>query len=302
LVTGISGSGKSSLVMQTLYGALCQRLRKPATDTLPYDEIIGDGQIEDVMMVDQSAISRSPRSNPVTFIKAFDSIRKIFADSVDAKTRGFSAGHFSFNNAQGRCETCEGDGVLTIDMQFLADITTQCPACKGKRYRPEILSVRYRDRSIADVLSMTVREAIGFFRGEAKLQAKLQRLIDVGLEYVGLGQSATTLSSGEAQRLKLAGFLTSATRRRTLFILDEPSTGLHFADIVKLVDCFDALIAAGHSLVVVEHNLQLIRAADYIIDLGPGAASEGGTVVATGPPSEIAKSTKSKTGAVLSRK
>lgn len=299
LVTGVSGSGKSSLVMQTLYGALCKRKRKTPVASLPYRDVIGDGQIDDVMMIDQSPISRSPRSNPVTYIKAFDAIRKIFAETVEARTRGITAGHFSFNNQQGRCETCEGDGVLTIDMQFLADITMQCPACKGTRYRPEILQILYRDRSIADVLKMTIRQAISFFRGEAKLQAKLQRLVDVGLEYVGLGQAATTLSSGEAQRLKLAGFLASASRRRTLFIMDEPTTGLHFADTVKLVDCFDALIEAGHSLLVVEHNLQLIRAADHIIDLGPGAAADGGTIVAEGPPEVIAKVPESKTGMAI---
>lgn len=299
LVTGVSGSGKSSLVMQTLYGALCKRKRKSPVPTLPYEDVVGDGQIDDVMLVDQSPISRSPRSNPVTYIKAFDAIRNIFADTVEARTRGLTASHFSFNNQQGRCETCEGDGVLTIDMQFLADISMQCPACKGTRYRPEILQVTYRDRTIADVLKMTVRQAQSFFRGEAKLQAKLQRLIDVGLEYVGLGQAATTLSSGEAQRLKLAGFLASASRRRTLFILDEPTTGLHFADIVKLIDCFDALIAAGHSLLVVEHNLQLIRAADHLIDLGPGAADDGGTIVAEGTPDEISKNKQSKTGQAI---
>ncbi len=301
LVTGVSGSGKSSLVMQTLHGALCKRKRKSTSQLLPYRDLIGDGQLEDVLLIDQSPISRSPRSNPVTYIKAFDAIRAVFAETVAARTRGLTAGHFSFNSEKGRCETCQGDGVLAIDMQFLADITMRCPACQGTRYRPEILQIRYRDRNIAECLQMTVRQGMSFFRGHEKLLKKLQRLIDVGLEYVGLGQSATTLSSGEAQRLKLAGFLATARRRRTLFILDEPSTGLHFADIVKLIDCFDALVADGHSLIVVEHNLQLMRAADYIIDLGPGAAAAGGQIVAEGTPDEIAKVAESRTGACLRR-
>ncbi len=299
LVTGVSGSGKSSLVMQTLYGALTKRKRKTPVPTLPFEDVIGDGQLDDLMLVDQSPISRSPRSNPVTYIKAFDSIRELFADCIDAKTRGLTNGHFSFNSELGRCEICEGDGVQTIDMQFLADVTMQCPACKGSRYRPEILQIRYRDRNIAEVLQMTVRQAMIFFRGQSKVLAKLQRLVDVGLDYVGLGQAATTLSSGEAQRLKLAGFLSSATRKRTLFLLDEPTTGLHFADIVQLVDCFDALLEAGHSLIVVEHNLQLMHAADYIIDLGPGAADEGGQVVAEGTPEQIMQNSLSKTGQAM---
>lgn len=302
LVTGVSGSGKSSLVMQTLYGALCKRKRKPPVPTLPYDDVIGVGQIEDVMLIDQSPISRSPRSNPVTFIKAFDPIRQVFAETIEARTRGLTAGHFSFNNAEGCCQTCEGDGVLSIDMQFLADITMQCPDCKGTRYRPEILKIKYRDRSIAEVLDLTVRQAISFFRGHDKVLNKLQRLLDVGLEYVRLGQSATTLSSGEGQRLKLAGFLTGAKRQRTLFLLDEPTTGLHFADVVKLVDCFDALIADGHSLLIVEHNLQLIRAADYLIDLGPGAAEAGGRIVAAGTPEQVAQVAESRTGQVLNHR
>lgn len=299
LVTGVSGSGKSSLVQQTLYGAISRRKRKPAVKTLPYSDVIGDGQIDDCVLIDQSPISRSPRSNPVTYIKAFDAIRTVFAETIEAKTRGMSASHFSFNNELGRCEACQGDGVLSIDMQFLADVTMQCPECKGTRYRQEILQIRYRDLTIAEVLNLTVRQAASFFRGNAKLQAKLQRLIDVGLGYVGLGQSATTLSSGEAQRLKLAGFLASATRRRTLFILDEPTTGLHFADIVQLIDCFDALIADGHSLIVVEHNRQLMQAADYIIDLGPGAAADGGRVVAEGTPEQVAQVAQSRTGQCL---
>ncbi|MEX0825011.1 MAG: excinuclease ABC subunit UvrA [Pirellulaceae bacterium] len=299
LVTGVSGSGKSSLVQDTLYGAVCKRKRKANITALPYSDLIGGGQVEDCMLIDQAPISRSPRSSPVTYIKAFDAIRQVFAETIQAKTHNYTAGHFSFNSELGRCETCQGDGVLQIDMQFLADVHMKCPDCKGTRYRADILEVTYRDRSIAEVLEMTVRQASGFFRGHPKVQAKLKRLIDVGLEYVGLGQSATTLSSGEAQRLKLAGFLAGARRKRTLFILDEPTTGLHFSDIVQLIDCFDALLADGHSLIVVEHNQQLMQAADYILDLGPGAADAGGSVVAQGTPEEVAEVPESLTGQVL---
>jgi len=296
LVTGVSGSGKSSLVQDTLFGALQRRLNQTCPAPLPHTGLVGTSGIYQCEMIDQSAISRSPRSNPVTFVKAMEPIRAVFSQTVEAKTRNFSPSHFSFNSELGRCATCEGDGQLTIDMQFLADVSMRCPACQGARYRDEILQVRYRDRSIADVLAMSVRTAHTFFRGHEKVREKLQRLIDVGLDYVSLGQSATTLSSGEAQRLKLAAFLAGSSRRATLFILDEPTTGLHMADVIRLYDCFDALIADGHSLIVVEHNLQLIRAADYIIDLGPGAADEGGYVVATGTPQEVAQVSQSKTG------
>ncbi len=299
VVTGISGSGKSSLVQDTLYRAIAQRKGAASDKPLAFLSIDGLSPIEEVMLIDQSPISRSPRSCPVTYVKAFDPIRKVFADCVDARTRNFGPGAFSFNSADGQCTACEGAGVLEIDMQFLADVSVTCPTCRGSRYRDEILQVRYRDQSIADVLEMTVRQAYQFFRGHAKVQARLKRMIDVGLDYVTLGQPATTLSSGEGQRLKLAAFLASASRRRTLFVLDEPTTGLHFADIVRLVDCFDALIADGHSLVVVEHHVMLMQAADYIIDLGPGAAEQGGEVVAQGTPAQVAKVKRSKTGEVL---
>ncbi|MBN2216357.1 MAG: excinuclease ABC subunit UvrA, partial [Pirellulales bacterium] len=289
LVTGVSGSGKSTLVQDTLYPALCRRLRKDAPKPYPHDDVFGDGQLDDVILVDQSPIGRSPRSNPVTYLKAFDEIRSVFAEMVDARTRGLSASHFSFNVDGGRCPVCQGDGYLAIDMQFLADVYMKCTECGGTRYRREILDVKYRGRNIAEVLDMTVREAFTFFRGRAKVQARLKRLIDVGLEYVRLGQPANTLSGGEAQRLKLAAYLSATRRGRSLFILDEPTTGLHFADVVQLLDCFDALLAVGHSLIVVEHNLQMMKMADYIIDLGPGAADEGGRVVAKGTPEMIAR-------------
>ncbi len=302
LVTGVSGSGKSSLVQDTLYGAIRQRKSGETAKPLPFKSISGLSQIDDCMLIDQSPISRSPRSAPVTYVKAFDPIRKVFAETVDARTRNYGPGHFSFNSDKGQCRNCEGAGVLQIDMQFLADVSMQCPECRGTRYRDEILNIHYRDRSIAEVLDMTVQEAYAFFRGHDKVRERLKRMVDVGLQYIKLGQPATTLSSGEGQRLKLAAFLASASRRRTLFILDEPTTGLHFADIIRLVDCFDALLADGHALIVVEHNAMLMQAADYLIDLGPGAADEGGKVVATGTPAEVEKVNQSRTAAVLREK
>ena len=299
LVTGVSGSGKSTLVRDTLYAALCRRMRKDAPKPYPYDDAFGDGQLDDVILVDQSPIGRSPRSNPVTYIKAFDEIRAVFAGTVEARTRNYDAAHFSFNVDGGRCAKCKGDGYLAIDMQFLADVYMKCPECGGRRYRKEVLDIKYRGRDIADVLDMTAREAFTFFRGQLKVQARLKRLIDVGLEYLRLGQPANTLSGGEAQRLKLAAFMSTKRRGRSLFVLDEPTTGLHFQDIVQLLDCLEALTNVGHSLIVVEHNLQLMKAADYIIDMGPGAADEGGRVVAKGTPEAVARVPESVTGRFL---
>jgi excinuclease ABC subunit A len=299
VVTGVSGAGKSTLVQDTLYGALCRRKHKDCEKPYPYDDVFGDGQIDDVMLVDQDPISRSPRSNPVTYIKAFDEIRRVFSETTEAKTHNYTAGHFSFNVEGGRCSHCSGDGSIAIDMQFLADVYMTCPVCHGQRYRGEILSVQYRGRNIAEVLDMTVREAFSFFRGQTKVQARLKRLIDVGLDYLRLGQGANTLSAGEAQRLKLAAYMSEATRNRTLFILDEPTTGLHFSDVVQLLDCFETLLDVGHSLIVVEHNLQLIKAADYLIDIGPGAAEAGGQVVAHGTPEKVSREAASVTGRFL---
>jgi excinuclease ABC subunit A len=299
LVTGVSGSGKSTLVQDTLYGALCKRKRKDADEPLAYDDVIGDGQIDDVMSIDQSPIGRSPRSNPVTYIKAFDAIRTVFAETLEARTHNYTAGHFSFNVDGGRCNACHGEGFVQIDMQFLADVYMKCAQCGGTRFRDEILAIEYRGRNIAEVLELTVREAFAFFRGQPKVQGKLKQLMDVGLDYLRLGQPANTLSSGESQRLKLAGYLSEAKRNRTLFLLDEPTAGLHPADVVQLLDCFDALLAVGHSLVIVEHNLQLMRAADYLIDLGPGAGDTGGQIVAQGTPEEVAACPQSITGRYL---
>ncbi|HTQ39898.1 MAG TPA: excinuclease ABC subunit UvrA [Pirellulales bacterium] len=299
LVTGISGSGKSTLVEDTLYPALRRRMRLESPRPAQHDDVYGDGQVNEVILVDQSPIGRSPRSNPVTYIKAFDEIRNVFADTVEARMRNYTASQFSFNIDGGRCPACHGDGYIEIDMQFLADVFMKCSQCNGTRYRPEILKIKYRGRHIAEVLELTVREAFTFFRGCPKVQAKLKLLIDVGLDYLRLGQPANTLSGGEAQRLKLAGYMSAAKRNRTLFILDEPTTGLHFADVVQLLDCFDALLAVGHSLIVVEHNLQMMKAADWIIDLGPGAADEGGQIVVQGTPELVSRSKSSVTGRFL---
>lgn len=298
LVTGVSGSGKSTLVHDTLYPAICRALSESGARPLPLDSIGGCHAIDQCVMVDQAPISRSPRSCPVTYVKAFDPIRKVFAQTPEARTRNLGPGHFSFNG-RGQCPECEGAGTLQVDMQFLADVSMRCPACQGTRYREAILDVRYRDRSIAEVLEMTAEQAHDFFRGEAKTQTRLRRMIDVGLEYIRLGQPATTLSSGEAQRLKLAAHLGSPRRGTTLFLLDEPTTGLHFADIVRLVDCFDALLAEGHSLIVVEHNAMLMRAADHLIDLGPGAGEAGGQVVGFGSPRHVADTGRGPTAELL---
>ncbi len=299
LVTGVSGAGKSTLIDDTLHPALCKRMNKASPQAAGYDDVYGDGQIEDVIMVDQSPIGRSPRSNPVTYIKAFDGIRELFAETVEARTRNLDATYFSFNVEKGRCTVCEGSGFQQIDMQFLADVFMKCPQCAGKRYRPDVLEIKYRGRNIAEVLDLTVREAFIFFRGRPKLQARLKRLIDVGLDYLRLGQPANTLSGGESQRLKLALHMAQSRKGRTLFLLDEPTTGLHFQDVVQLLDCFDALLAVGHSLIIVEHNLQLMKAADYLIDLGPGAGDEGGEVVAEGTPEVVAAVRESVTGRFL---
>jgi len=302
LVTGVSGAGKSSLVQETLYPAIRRQLgHRNCPPGLPFDQILGVDQIDDVMMIDQSPIGRSPRSNPVTYLKIFDDIRNVFAETPDAKANQYGAGYFSFNVDGGRCNACKGEGYLSINMQFMADMFVCCPQCHGRRYQKNILDILYRGKNIAEVLDLTVREAFGFFRGHPKIQQKLKRLIDVGLDYLRLGQPANTLSGGESQRLKLAVYLSNIRKGRCLFIMDEPTTGLHFADVVQLLDGFNALIETGHSLIVVEHNLQMIKAADYVIDLGPGAADDGGRIVAEGTPEELARNPDSKTGMFLAK-
>jgi excinuclease ABC subunit A len=300
-VTGVSGAGKSTLVQQTLYPAVAQRLRQEVERPEPFREILGVHQIEDAVLVDQSPIGRTPRSNPVTYVKAFDPIRALFAESNEAQARGFKASHFSFNVEGGRCEACQGDGFLQIDMRLMADVYMKCPECHGQRFRREVLDVKYRGYNIAEVLNLSVREAFTFFRGNRKILSKLKCLMDVGLDYLRLGQPANTLSGGEAQRLKMATYISADRRGRTLFVLDEPTTGLHYSDVLQLLDCFDSLVDMGHSLVVVDHNLLIMQAADWIIDMGPGAADQGGQIVAVGTPEQIAANPASITGKFLAK-
>lgn len=301
LLTGVSGSGKSALLAGTLYPALGRRKQKQVPMPLPFDEIVGDGQFDDVQLLDQAPLGRGSRSNAATMTKAFDEIRDVYAGTLLARTRNLKAGQFSFNAGSGRCAACEGEGTIEVDMLFLADVRMVCGECEGRRYRRDILDVLYRGKSIADVLEMTVRQAFGFFRGEVKVQQRLQPLLDVGLEYLRLGQPMSTLSGGEAQRLKLATFLSGTRRDRTLFLLDEPTRGLHFSDVVVLLDCLQALLNVGHSVIVADHNVQLMKGADYLIDLGPGAGERGGQVVVFGTPEEVAKDSHSATGRTVAR-
>jgi len=283
VITGVSGSGKSSLIRQTLYPALCQHFgKKCEVKNLPFEQIDVRGNINDVVMIDQTPMGRSSSSNPATYLKIFDDIRSVFAESVDAKAKHITARHFSFNVQGGRCEHCKGDGSITIDMQFLPDQIVPCPECSGKRYQQSVLDILYRGKNIADVLDMTAREAFSFFRGKSKLQQKLRFLFDVGLDYLRLGQPAGTLSGGEAQRLRLATYLGQIRGSRSSILMDEPTAGLHFADVEQMLTCFQSLLASGHSLIVIEHNEMVIRAADYRIELGPGAADNGGNIVFEG--------------------
>jgi excinuclease ABC subunit A len=299
-ITGVSGSGKSTLVYDVLFKALqAKKTGQPFKDVC--DRIEGDEKITEAVVVDQSPIGRTPRSNPATYMKAFDGIREVFADTPDAKRRGFSAGHFSFNIPGGRCDVCEGDGTVTVEMQFLADIELICDECKGTRFKSSVLEVKYRERNIHEVLQLTVREAISFFAGVPKVISRLRILDEVGLGYLRLGQSATTLSGGEAQRLKLAAHLTQQDVTGFLYIFDEPTTGLHFDDIQKLLAAFRKLLEGGASVLVIEHNLDMIKSADWVIDLGPEGGNKGGRVVATGTPEQVARNAQSHTGKYLAR-
>ncbi|MGO9598301.1 MAG: excinuclease ABC subunit UvrA [Isosphaeraceae bacterium] len=308
VVTGVSGAGKSTLVEQTLYPALRKRLYRETLPTAPFDELVGAGDLEDAVFLDQTPIGRSGRSNPVTYLKAFDEIRRTFAATHEAKLRNYGAGLFSFNVEGGRCSTCKGDGFLTIDMQFLPDVMVRCPDCRGTRYRPEVLEITYRGRNIAEVLELTAREAFIFFRHRPKIQARLRPLLDIGLDYLRLGQPARALSGGEAQRLKLAAFLGSSTAAlnragnitQTVFILDEPTAGLHPFDMLRLLDALNSLVDRGHSVIVIEHSPEVMICADWIIDIGPGAGEAGGRVVAQGTPEEVAL-TGTLTGDVLAK-
>ena len=298
-VTGVSGSGKSTLIHDVIYAGLKKQRGEWQAKVGLFQEINGAKFVDDVILVDQSPIGRTPRSNPVTYIKAYDAIREVFAATNMSKTKGFTPSHFSFNVPGGRCETCQGSGTVTVEMQFLADVELTCEDCRGTRFKNEILDVHYKGKNIAEVLQMTVREAILFFKDVNKLTSKLKVLEDVGLGYLRLGQSATTLSGGEAQRVKLAAHLAQKTKSKTLFIFDEPTTGLHFDDINKLLAAFRALIENGGSLLVIEHNLDVIKTADYIIDLGPEGGTGGGEIVAVGTPEEIVNAENSHTGEYL---
>jgi excinuclease ABC subunit A len=300
VVTGVSGSGKSTIVHDVLYKALAAKRNGSSVKEF-CDRIEGDSEIREVVIVDQSPIGRTPRSNPATYLKAFDAIREVFADTPDAKRRGYTAGHFSFNVPGGRCETCQGDGTVTVEMQFLADVELICEECRGTRFKSSVLDVRYHGKNVHEVLQLTVREALTFFINVPKVISKLRVLNEIGLGYLRLGQSATTLSGGEAQRLKLASHLTRSENKEILYILDEPTTGLHFDDIAKLLAAFRKLLESGASLVVIEHNLDVIKSADWLIDLGPEGGDQGGKIIATGTPEQVARNTQSHTGRFLAR-
>ena len=298
-VTGVSGSGKSTLVHDVIYAAI--KRAKGAWDKPvgAHDRLEGSELVTDVTLVDQAPIGRTPRSNPVTYLKAFDPIRELFSKTKDARARGLTPSHFSFNVPGGRCDGCDGEGVVRVEMQFLADVFVPCDQCDGRRYKPQVLEVLYRGRSIYQVLDMTVRAALSFFSGSPKVVRRLHMLDEIGLGYLRLGQPATTLSGGEAQRIKIASHLSSRKTDRTLYILDEPTTGLHFDDIATLLRAFRKLLQAGNSLLVIEHNLDVIKTADWVIDLGPEGGEAGGQIVAAGTPEQIAMAEASLTGQYL---
>ena len=300
-VTGVSGSGKSSLVTQILYKRLARDLNRARCIPGKHDDMIGIDKLDKVINIDQSPIGRTPRSNPATYTGVFDQIRDLFAATQDAKMKGYSKGRFSFNVKGGRCEACSGDGIIKIEMNFLPDIYVPCEVCGGKRYNRETLDVRYKGKNIYDVLDMTVEEAVKFFENVPSIKRKIETLNDVGLSYLKLGHPSTSLSGGEAQRIKLATELSKRSTGKTIYILDEPTTGLHFADVHKLVDILQRLSEGGNTVVVIEHNLDVIKTADYIIDIGPEGGDKGGTVIAKGTPEEVAKVKESYTGYYIKR-
>ncbi|HWQ66015.1 MAG TPA: excinuclease ABC subunit UvrA [Methanospirillum sp.] len=299
LITGVSGSGKSSLIYDTLYPALQKAVYNSRHEVGAHDELIFDEEVDKVIVIDQSPIGRTPRSNPATYTKVFDEIRFLFAETKEAKMRGYKAGRFSFNVKGGRCEACQGDGLIKIEMNFLPDVYIECEECKGTRYNRETLEVKYKGKSIADALSMSVEEAMDIFSPIPKIRNKLQTLLDVGLGYIKLGQSATTLSGGEAQRIKLTRELSKRATGKTVYLLDEPTTGLHFHDVRKLITVLDGLVAKGNTVIVIEHNLDVIKSADHIIDLGPEGGDAGGEIISIGTPEEIAADSRSYTGMFL---
>ncbi|HUX62009.1 MAG TPA: hypothetical protein VMV32_11905, partial [Ignavibacteriaceae bacterium] len=302
VITGVSGSGKSTLIHDVLYGGLAKYLGMNPPKIGKYSDISGGEFIDEIEIVDQSPIGKTPRSNPISYIKAFEHIRELFASTHQAKARGYKPGFFSFNVPGGRCETCQGDGFIKVEMQFLADIYLECEDCDGTRFKKEIREITYHGKNLVDVLNMTVDEAVDFFSGNDKIVRYIELLSQVGLGYLKLGQPSNTLSGGEAQRIKLASHLTSQRERtHTLFIFDEPTTGLHFDDITKLLDCFKLLIERNNSVVIIEHNMEIIKCADYIIDMGPEAGDKGGEIIALGTPEEVAMNPNSWTGKYLSK-
>ena len=300
-VTGVSGSGKSSLINQIVYKRLAKELNRAKIKAGKHTDIEGFDQLDKIIDIDQSPIGRTPRSNPATYTGVFDQIRDLFAMTKDARSRGYNKGRFSFNKKGGRCEACAGDGIIKIEMHFLPDVYVPCEVCQGKRYNRETLEVLYKGKSIYDVLNMTVEEACEFFSNIPSISRKMETLRDVGLSYIRLGQPSTQLSGGEAQRIKLATELSKRSTGKTIYILDEPTTGLHFADVHKLVDILSKLTEGGNTVIVIEHNLEVIKTADYIIDIGPEGGNKGGTVVAQGTPEEICKAEQSYTGKYLKK-
>jgi excinuclease ABC subunit A len=298
-ITGVSGSGKSTLIQDTLFPRLMFELHGTRSSWSPHESILGLDEIDKVIDIDQSPIGRTPRSNPATYTGTFDMIRDLFSKTPDAKIRGYQQGRFSFNVKGGRCESCRGDGVLKIEMHFLPDVYVPCEICKGKRYNRETLEVKYKGKSIADVLQMNIEEAVEFFKAIPKIHRKLETLLEVGLGYIRMGQPATTLSGGEAQRVKLASELSKRSTGSTLYILDEPTTGLHFEDVRRLLAVLHRLVDQGNTVLVIEHNLDVIKTADWVIDLGPEGGNGGGEIIATGTPESIATNERSHTGRFL---
>jgi excinuclease ABC subunit A len=298
-ITGVSGSGKSTLIQDTLFPRLMFELHGTRSSWSPHDSILGLDEIDKVIDIDQSPIGRTPRSNPATYTGTFDMIRDLFSKTPDAKIRGYQQGRFSFNVKGGRCESCRGDGVLKIEMHFLPDVYVPCEICKGKRYNRETLEVKYKGKSIADILQMNIEEAVEFFKAIPKIHRKLETLLEVGLGYIRMGQPATTLSGGEAQRVKLASELSKRSTGSTLYILDEPTTGLHFEDVRRLLAVLHRLVDQGNTVLVIEHNLDVIKTADWVIDLGPEGGNGGGEIIATGTPEAIATNERSHTGRFL---
>ena len=299
MVTGVSGSGKSTLVNSILYKGLAKIISKSKVIPGEHKEILGYENIDKIIDIDQSPIGRTPRSNPATYTGTFDIIRELFSQTPDAKMKGYKPGRFSFNVKGGRCEACSGDGIIKIEMQFLSDVYVPCEVCKGERYNRETLEVKYKGKNIAEVLNMTVEEGLEFFENIPRIHKKLQTLNDVGLGYIRLGQPSTQLSGGEAQRIKLAYELSKRSTGKTLYILDEPTTGLHIDDVNRLIKILQRLVDAGNTVVVIEHNLDMIKCADYIIDLGPEGGQKGGTIIGTGTPEEIMSTEGSYTGKYL---